>query len=108
MDHRIEDLEEAINLQRETLAHTPPGRRMRPQMSYNLSISLQTQYTWTGDNGYIEEGIEHLYEASKLVKSGHPNSGRILHLLAVNILHRFGRRGADKDPTDARRMRAAG
>ena len=118
---RIEDLEEAIKLKRETLALTPPGHSRRPQMLFNLAVSLQTQYTWTNNMGYmeegitkegnteeriikegiIEEGIEHLNEASKLVKCGHPLSQRILHLLALNLLHRFWHRGAHGDIDDA-------
>jgi hypothetical protein len=50
---------------------------------------------------YVEEGIKHLYEASKLVKSGHPLSRLVLHLLLLNLLHRFMHRGADKDIADA-------
>ncbi|KAI0251961.1 TPR-like protein [Lactifluus subvellereus] len=99
---RIEDLEETINLGRNNLALTPPGHPMRPHILYDLSLSLRTQYKWrTRDIGYIEEAIEHLYEASKLIKSGHPLSRLILHLLAANLVYRFGHRGADKDMTDA-------
>ena len=90
-----------IDLERETLALTPPGHPMRPQMLYNLSVGLQTQYSWTGDMDYIEEGIGHLYEASKLVKSGHPILRYILNLLAKNLSQRSRHRGADNDITDA-------
>ncbi|KAI0252395.1 CHAT domain-containing protein [Lactifluus subvellereus] len=82
-------LKEAINLKRENLALTPPGHPMRPQILHNLSVSLHTRYAWTGDIGYIEEGIEHLYEASKVVKSGHPDSRHILHVLARILVYRF-------------------
>ncbi|KAI0247150.1 CHAT domain-containing protein [Lactifluus subvellereus] len=101
--HRIEDLEETIDLERETLALTPPGHPMRPLVLYNLSVILETQYTWTGnsDMAHIEEGIEHLYEAAKLVKSGRRIPRRILQLLAMNLLHRFRHHGADKDIADA-------
>jgi hypothetical protein len=51
--------------------------------------------------GYVEEGIGHLYEASKLVKSGHPDSRSILQLLSENLLDRFRHSGADKDIADA-------
>ncbi|KAI0246741.1 CHAT domain-containing protein [Lactifluus subvellereus] len=97
----IEDLEESINLKRERLALTPPGHPMRPQVLYSLSLSLRTQYSWTCDMGYIDEGIEHLYEVSKLVKSRNPDSRRIPHLLAGNLVHHFMHRGADKDIADA-------
>ena len=43
--HTIEDLKESIDPEREDLALTPPGHPMRPQMLYNLSIGLYTQYT---------------------------------------------------------------
>jgi CHAT domain-containing protein len=49
---------------------------------------------------YIEEGIGHLYEASKLVKSGDRLSRLILNLLAANLLHTPGRGGEDKEIVD--------
>jgi hypothetical protein len=70
-------------------------------MLHGLAVSLQTQYQRTGDVGYIEEGIEHLYDASKLVISGHPDSRHFLNFLAANLLDRFRHHGADKDITDA-------
>ena len=51
--------------------------------------------------GYIEEGIEYLYEALKLVKTGHPFSRCILHLLAADLLDCFRDSGTDKDIADA-------
>ena len=102
--HRTEDLAETINLERESLRLTPPGHPLRPHMLYNLSVSLETQYNWsgaTGDMRYIDEGIQLLYEASKLAKSGRPHSRHIHQLLAGNLIRRFRHRGADKDIADA-------
>ena len=74
---------------------------MRPKMLHGLAVSHQTQYQRTGDVGYIEEGIKHIYEASKLVISGHPDSRHFLNFLAANLLDRFRHHGADKDIADA-------
>ena len=99
--HRIEDLEEMINLRREHLALTSPGHSNHPEVLLILLLSLETQYKCTDDMDYVKEAIEHLYEALKLAKSGPHLSRSILQLLARALLDRFMRCGTDEDMASA-------
>ncbi|KAI0256944.1 hypothetical protein BJV78DRAFT_1168095 [Lactifluus subvellereus] len=62
---------------------------MCPEMLLCLAISLKTRYMWTADMGDIEEAIEHLHEALKLPKSGHPLERTIHHVLVVFLSFPF-------------------
>ena len=111
---RMGCLEEAISLNRTALRLCPRGHPRRQLSLCGLAAAirlrclrthriedLEESIAMTGDMGCLEEGIEHLYEASKLLKSGQAKSRYILQLLAANLLDRLKHCGADKDIVDA-------
>ncbi|KAI0246756.1 hypothetical protein BJV78DRAFT_1134577, partial [Lactifluus subvellereus] len=84
--HRIEDFQETINLDRENLALTPPGHPMRPQTLYHLSLSLQTQYTWTGNTDKdIADAIKHYRTSISLIPEGNPDFSSMLGSFANDL-----------------------
>jgi 2-phospho-L-lactate guanylyltransferase (CobY/MobA/RfbA family) len=71
MGHK-EDLEEAIQLHRDSLLLCPLGHPGRSISLYNLANALQIRFEQTGSMENLNEALKHYEQALFLRSPGHP------------------------------------
>ena len=93
----MQDLDEAIVLDREALDLCPQGHPHRSTSLHNLASHLSTRYTQLGAIHDLDEAIVLDQEALDLRPQGHPNRSMSLNNLASCLFARYKQLGAMRD-----------
>ncbi|KAN0100614.1 CHAT domain containing protein [Tylopilus felleus] len=97
----MQDLDEAIVLDREALGLLPKGHPHRSQFLNNLAVDLSTQYNQRGAVQDLDEAIVLGREALGLRPEGHPARSSSLNNLVVDLSTRYKQLGAMQDLGEA-------
>ena len=89
----MEQLNEAIVLDREALVLLPPGHPLQSISLTNLAIHLGTQYKQLGGVEDLNEAIVLGREALSLRTPGHPDRSMSLNNLASHLWARYSQVG---------------
>ena len=90
----MEDLNEAILLNRDALALRPPGHPGRSASLGNLAVDLSTRFKQLGEMEDLNEAIVLNREALALCPPGHPDRSASLGNLASHLSSRYNQLGA--------------
>ena len=97
----MEDLDEAIVLDREALNLCPQGHPLQSGSLNNLAAGLSTRYNQLGAMEDLDEAIVLNREALNLRLQGHPDRSTSLNNLAVHLSTRYKQLGATEDLDEA-------
>ncbi|KAJ7679579.1 hypothetical protein B0H17DRAFT_1077745 [Mycena rosella] len=96
-----EDIDQAIQLQRDSLALHPPSDPDCGKSLNNLAVVVANRFARLGESQDINEAIKLLREALALHPPPHPNRGNSLYNLANTLWTRFTQQGSLKDIEEA-------
>ena len=97
----MEDLEEAIPVLQQAVAHTPPDSPALPMCLNNLGAGLRDRYARTERIEDLEEAISVLQQAIALTPSDSPALPMCLNNLGVGLSDRHARTGRIEDLEEA-------
>src|SRR5208282_2158398 len=104
---RLDDLEEAIEVCKYVVRHTPHSHLPYASRLNNLGNVHQIRYEWhrlTGskwDIADLNEAVERKAEAVKCIPEGHPSRAILLNNYGSALRYRSEETGSDKDLDDA-------
>ena len=96
----MQDLDEAIALDRETLSFLPEGHPDRSALLSNLALHLSSRYNQLGEMRDLNEAIVLDGEALGICPQGHPERSRSLENLACHLRSRFAWPKQPRDEED--------
>ena len=97
----MQDIEEAIVLDREALSLCPQGHPNRSMSLNNLAVSLSSRYKQLGAREDLDEAIVLNREALDLCPQEHPNRSMSLNNLAGDLSSRYNQLRAMEDLDEA-------
>jgi hypothetical protein len=97
----LEDVIEAISLQRKGVQLTPEGHQDMPRWLADLGNSLQCRFSCAGDLTDISEAISLLRKAVQLTPEGHPCKRTYLTVLGNSLQQQFSYTGQLTDLSEA-------